>query len=50
MTTTTAPAQAAEQDVHQEVHPLGALLRLRPELGRLAQAGVRYYNAALESA
>lgn len=50
MTTTTAPAQAAEQDVHREVPPVGALLQRRPELGPLAQAGVRIHHARLESA
>lgn len=50
MTTPIAPAEAAEQDVHEEVHPLVVLLERRPELGCLAQAGVRYFNAALESA
>jgi hypothetical protein len=50
MTTTIAPAQAAEQDVHEEVHPLVALLARRPELGCLAQAGVHLFTSALESA
>lgn len=50
MTTTIAPAEAVELDDDEAVHPLVALLERRPELGCLAQAGVRLFQRQMESA